>query len=77
MMYYGSWGWGWALVCMIAFVAIIAVIAWAIVASTSRRDTREDREGSPDAIAALEHRFASGKIDESEYQRRRQLLTQH
>jgi putative membrane protein len=77
MMYYGGWGWGWAMVCMVAFVAIIALVAWAIVSSTTKRSAPDDRTGSPDAISLLERRFAGGEIDENEYKRRRQLLTQH
>lgn len=77
MMYYGGWGWGWAMVCMVAFIAIVALVAWAIVAASSRRDTPPTRDGSSDAISVLDRRYASGEIDENEYQRRRQLLTQH
>jgi uncharacterized membrane protein len=62
---------------MIAFIAIVALVAWAIVAATNRRTTPDDRAGSSDALSVLDRRFASGEIDENEYKRWRQLLTQH
>jgi uncharacterized membrane protein len=65
------------MVCMVAFIAIVALVTWAIVAATNRRSAPDDRAGSSDAISMLDRRFASGEIDENEYQRRRQLLTQH
>ena len=78
MMYYGGWGWGWAIVCMVAVIAIVALIAWAIIASTNKRESGADRETArPEALAVLERRFANGDIDENEYKRKRQLLTQH
>jgi len=76
MMNYGGWGWG--IVCMVAVIAIIAVVACAITASTHKRESSGDREASrPDALAVLERRFANGDIDEHEYSRRRELLTQN
>ncbi len=73
MMNYG--GWGWAIVCMVAVIAIIALVVWAIVASASKRGSRDDRPTSrPDALAVLERRFANGDIDKNEYRRRRDLL---
>jgi putative membrane protein len=78
MMHYGGWGWGWAMVCMVAFIAFVALVAWAIIASTNRRDTTTKQgDDSSDAMSVLDRRYASGDIDESEYQRRRHLLTQH
>ncbi len=75
MMNYGSWGWGWAIVCMVAGIAIIALVAWAIVASTNKRESSGNREVSrPDALTVLERRFANGDIDENEYRHRRDLL---
>lgn len=76
MMHYGGWGWGWAMVCMVAFIAIVALVAWAIVAASNRRDTSNTPDGPSDAISLLDRRYASGEIDENEYQRRRHLLTQ-
>ncbi len=69
---------GWAIFGTIAAIAIIALVAWVIVSSTNTRGSSGNRETSrPDALAVLERRFANGDIDENEYQRRRQLLTQH
>jgi len=77
-MHYGGMTAGWVIFCTIAVIAIAALVAWAIVASTHRRDTRDDRAAlRPDALGVLERRFASGDIDEGEYQRRRNLLVQH
>jgi putative membrane protein len=76
-MYYGGMDAWWGIVCMVAIVAVVALIAWAVVVSTNRREIKPDRGGASDAVSVLDSRFASGEIDESEYQRRRQLLTQH
>jgi uncharacterized membrane protein len=75
MMYYGGWNPAWAIVCMVAIVAIIALVAWAIVSMTRRTDAGEKQETPrDDAITTLQHRFASGEIDEQEYTRRRDVL---
>lgn len=78
MMYYGGMGWGWAIVCMVAVAAIIAAVVWAIVYSANQHASR-DGGAAPrgDALATLEQRYARGEIDDNEYQRRRNLLTQN
>lgn len=78
MMYYGGMNTGWFLFCTLAVIAIIALVAWAIVSTTSRRAPRDTSEATrDDALSTLRRRFASGEIDEQEYERRRNLLTQH
>lgn len=78
---------GWAIFCTLFVVAIIALIVWAIMRSSGPRGLRNSQGGQGgqdgqgvlrnDALSTLERRFASGEIDDSEYQRRRALLAQH
>ncbi len=82
MMYYGYGGnWIGAIVMMVFMALIMAGIVVAIVYALRAigRDSQRGATGSGDdpALATLRERYARGEIDESEYQRRRQLLTQH
>lgn len=81
---------GWAIFCTLFVVAIIALIVWAIMRSSGPRGLRDGQAGQAgqggqdgqgvlrnDALSTLERRFASGEIDDGEFQRRRALLAQH
>jgi len=61
---------GWA--AMIGFwVVFLGFAGWAILRVFPRRDG--DRQG-PDAVDLLDHRLASGEIDEETYRRARDTL---
>ncbi len=78
MGYYGGMHMGWIILCTIAVVTIVALVVWATMHTGNSSGVRDERAISPDnALETLERRFAKGEIDDSEYQRRRQLLTQH
>lgn len=67
----GMWIWGLLWFGLIA--AGIILVVWAIVRGTSRQVVVP--EGNDHALATLRERFASGEINEEEYQQRRSVLT--
>jgi putative membrane protein len=77
------WGWmsGWAwlgmAVMLVALLALVVVSAVAVVRLLGPRDQRGtgDRPAGRSAMEILQERFASGEIDEEEFQRRRALLS--
>jgi putative membrane protein len=78
MMYGYDMGWGgWLLmtVSMVAFWALVAAVVVTLVRS-GRNDTRP-HERPKDALELLDERFARGEVDETDYHRRRELLTTH
>jgi len=79
MNYYnGGMNAGWIVFCTLFVVAIIALVVWAVMRSSGARTLRNDQTApANDALSTLERRFASGEIDDNEYQRRRNLLAQH
>ena len=82
MMYYGyGWNWFGAIVMLVFMALVIAGIIIAILYAVRAigRDTQRwpERPGEDQALATLRERYARGDIDENEYQRRRQLLSQH
>ena len=79
MMNYGGVNSGWVVLCVVAAAAIIALVVWAIMHASNRSGSRRDVPDAvqDDALTTLQRRYASGEIDDNEYQRRRNLLTQH
>ena len=79
MMYYDgdSGHWGWMLVSMIVtmvfWVGLVWIIARLIVDSKKRIETPTTPH-EPDALTVLQRRYASGELDDAEYERRRQVL---
>jgi putative membrane protein len=85
--YYQDQGGGFLFV--ILFILFLAAIAWFIISSIQHRhphthgpwSNQSHGHGPPpapgrddDPMRILDRRFASGEIDEEEYQRRRKLL---
>jgi len=78
MMDYGGMNAAWWIFCTLATIAIIALMISAVMNTTNRRTPPDGRGAAgPETLALRERRFAKGKIDNREYQRPRQLLTQH
>ena len=81
---YGGWGMGaWLMMGVITLVVLAAIVVVGVVALTRRSNTAAQAPaaapaagGSVTALRALDERFARGEIDEAEYTKRRDLLTQ-
>lgn len=69
-----GWGWAWMTLMTILGIAVVAVIVYAILGGTSPREPQGPRET---AASILDKRLARGEIDETEYRRLRQALTNH
>ena len=71
------WGWGsgfgWIWMLIVGAVVIGGVV-W-IVTQLSTRNGPRERGGSSDARSILDERFARGEIDEAEYRRIRDELS--
>ncbi|HZD68362.1 MAG TPA: SHOCT domain-containing protein [Actinomycetes bacterium] len=68
---------GWFFM-VILVIAVVAALVWG--GSTAGRAvwTRGDQDGEQrSALRILEERFASGEIDREEFERRREILSQH
>ena len=71
------WGWGsgfgwiWML---IVWAVVIGGVVW-IVTQLSTRNGPRERGGPSDARSILDERFARGEIDEAEYRRIRDELS--
>ena len=79
MMYYdGDAGhWGWMLVSMGITVVFLAGLVWIIarlIIDGNKRDGRPTPSREPDALTVLQRRYASGELDDAEYDHRRQVL---
>lgn len=90
MIYHGGLGKGAVLLFYVFLFIVFGVFLWLLLSSTHRRgpfghDPRyyrwdgDDQQPGPgprgsDPMAILDRRFASGEIDEDEYQGRRKLL---
>ncbi|TDD40856.1 SHOCT domain-containing protein [Saccharopolyspora elongata] len=74
---YGAGVWGFAMmtVSMVLFWALIIVAIVALVRYLGRTGRAEKGTGSAEEILA--ERFARGDIDEEEYRRRLQALSEH
>jgi len=79
MMNYHGLDTGWIIFWMVAVAAIFALVVWATLRAGNQSGSRGDASDAArdDALTTLQRRFASGEIDDNEYQRRRNLLTQH
>lgn len=66
-----GWGWGWMSLMMVIPVLIAALLALAVLRGPGSRTGRRDEDA---ALEALRHRFATGEIDEDEFNRRRAAL---
>jgi len=78
MMYWNGMGWGgWVMmtISVVAFWALVAAVVVALVRSGRGESARHERP--KDALELLDERFARGEIDETDYNRRRELLTNH
>ncbi len=66
-----GWGWAWMSLWMVIVVAAVIAIVVALGRGSNSRGrwSRED-----DAMDVLRRRFASGEIDEEEFERRRTRL---
>jgi putative membrane protein len=80
MMYDGGgYGghWGWMLVSMAVTMMFLAGFVWIIariIVDGKRRDSAGTMPGQPDALAVLKRRYASGEMDDAEYEHRRRVL---
>jgi putative membrane protein len=79
MMYYdGNAGHGsWMLFSMGITVVFLAGLVWIIarlIIDGSKRDDRPTAPRGPDALIILQQRYASGELDDAEYDHRRQVL---
>jgi len=80
MMYDGGgYGghWGWMLVSMIVTMVFLAGLVWIIarlVIDGNRRDARPSTPREPDALTLLQRRYASGELDDAQYEHRRRVL---
>lgn len=79
MMYYdgGAGHWGWMLVSMGITIVFLVGLVWIIarlISDSNRRDDRPTTPGEPDAFSVLQRRYASGELDDAEYDHRRQVL---
>jgi putative membrane protein len=79
MMYYdGNAGHGsWMLFSMGITVVFLAGLVWIIarlIIDGSKRDDRPTTPRGPDALTILQQRYASGELDDAEYDHRRQVL---
>ena len=72
MMWEGGYGMLGGMVMMIVFWGII--IALVVFAVKWFNDSQGRNRGKPDALEILRERFASGEIDEEEFDRRRKAL---
>jgi putative membrane protein len=80
---YGGWGMGaWLMMGVITLVVLAAIVV-GVVALTRRSNAAAQAPaaapaagGSAAALRTLDERFARGEIDEAEYTKRRDLLTQ-
>ncbi|MGH2796389.1 MAG: SHOCT domain-containing protein [Thermoleophilaceae bacterium] len=58
------------------FVLILIALAIVWIARSVTRPASATQPGPEDALAVLRRRYASGEMDEDEYERRRRTLTQ-
>jgi len=66
-----GWGWTWMSMGTIVGIVVIALLVRASIESSGSRTSRTEEDP---ALEALRHRFASGEIDEEEFNRRRATL---
>jgi putative membrane protein len=64
-----GWGWVMGIGMLLVLVLIVALVFFFV-----RESGRNSHSGGPNALDALDHRFARGEIDEDEYQKRRDIL---
>jgi uncharacterized membrane protein len=80
MMYDGGgYGghWGWMVVSMVVTTVFVAGLIWIIarlIIDGSKRDDRPTTPRGPDALTVLQQRYASGELDDAEYDHWRQVL---
>ena len=80
MMYDGGgYGghWGWMVVSMVVTMVLLAGLIWIIarlIIDGSKRDDPPNMPRDPDALTVLQRRYASGELDDAEYDHRRQVL---
>ncbi len=80
MMYNGGGyggNWGWMLISMIVTMVFLAGLIWIIARLArdgNRRDDRPTTPREPDALTVLQQRYASGELDDAEFDHRRQVL---
>ena len=71
----GGWGMGWfGMIMMVVFwgliiVALVVFIKW--LASATRGGSQPSESGKPSALEILKERYASGKIDKSEFEEKK------
>lgn len=74
MHWYGGgyeYGWIWMLLSATFWIVLIGLLAWGVTALVGTRRQRDET-----ALDILERRYASGEIDDQEFERRRQALRQ-
>ena len=79
----GGWGMGAWLMMSVITLVVLAVIVVGVVALSRRSNAAAQApaaapavDGSAAVLRALDERFARSEIDEAEYTKRRDLLTQ-
>lgn len=65
-------GWGWMGLAPVLAIVVISLVVWTMLRDSSSRSVRGTEEDQ--ALAVLRRRFASGEIDEDEFNRRRAAL---
>jgi putative membrane protein len=66
-----GWGWAWMSLWMVVGAAIVALLVLLLVRGSAPANRRSEQD---EAVAILRRRFASGEIDQEEYQHRRAKL---
>lgn len=66
-----GWGWGWMTIWSLPIIVLIGVLIAAALRSGPDRRSSSARDS---AEAVLRRRYATGEIDESEFNRRRAVL---
>ena len=79
MYYGGGYGgnWGWMLASMIVTMVFLAGLIWIIarlIVDGNRHDNRPTTPREPDALTVLQRRYASGELDDAEFDHRRRVL---